>query len=117
MTTCAICLNTVRETRSHVPIRCGHLFHSHCIDNWKHQGKNTCPVCRKIFDGSNYKVQVIVHNMSSQTSNTLTVNENLFALEALDVFFEVQNLVDLDSLLSDFGVRMTDFDPFVFDAE
>ena len=114
MTTCAICLNTVRETRSHVPIRCGHLFHSHCIEHWKQQGKNTCPVCRKIFDGSDYKVQLTVHNMSSQTSNTLTVNNTMIAL---DVLFEVQNIVDLDSLLSDFGVSMTDFDPLILDTE
>lgn len=117
MTTCAICLNTVRETRSHVPIRCGHLFHSHCIEHWKQQGNNTCPMCRKIFDGSKYKVQVIVHNLSSQTSNTLVVTNNLFALEALDVFFEVHDMTDLNSLLTDFGVSMTDFDSLVLDAE
>ena len=34
-TTCAICLNPVRETRQNKPIRCGHLFHSHCIEEWK----------------------------------------------------------------------------------
>jgi len=117
MATCAICLSAVRETRSNTPIRCGHLFHSHCIDHWKQQGKNTCPVCRKIFDGSKYKVQVIVHNMSSQTSNTLNVYNNEIALEALDVFFEVQNIVDLDSLLTDLGVSMSDFDALILDAE
>jgi len=117
MATCAICLSAVRETRSNTPIRCGHLFHSHCIDHWKQQGKNTCPVCRKIFDGSKYKVQVIVHNMSSQTSNTLNVYNNEITLEALDVIFEVQNIVDLDSLLTDFGVSMSDFDALILDAE
>lgn len=116
MVTCAICLNTVRETRSHPPIRCGHLFHSQCIEHWKHRGKNTCPICRKIFDGSNYRVQVVVHNLANETSNTLIVN-NTFSLEALDIFFEVQNLVDLDSLLTDFGVSMSDFDPLVLNAE
>lgn len=116
MTTCAICLNQVRVTRSHVPIRCGHLFHSHCLDNWKQLGKHTCPVCRKIFDGSNFKVQLIVHNMSNETSNTLNV-ESTFALDILDVFFDVQNLVDLDSLLSDFGMSVSDLDPIVLDTE
>ena len=116
MTTCAICLNPVRVTRSHVPIRCGHLFHSHCLDNWKQRGKHTCPVCRKIFDGSNFKVQLIVHNMSNETSNALNV-ESTFALDVLDVFFDVQNLIDLDSLLSDFGMSVSDLDPLVLDAE
>lgn len=116
MTTCAICLNPVRATRCHVPIRCGHLFHSHCLDDWKQRGKHTCPMCRKIFDGSNFKVQLIVHNTANETSNTLPV-ESTFALDVLDVFFDVQNLVDLDSLLSDFGVSVTDLDPLVLDAE
>ena len=116
MTTCAICLNTVRETRSHVPLRCGHLFHSHCIDAWKRQGKHTCPTCRKVFDGSNFKVQLIVHNMANETSNTLPV-ENDFSLDVLDIFFDVDNLIDLDSLLADFGVSMTDLDPLVLDTE
>jgi|TARA_B110000211_G_C14069013_1_gene549064 hypothetical protein len=55
--------------------------------------------------------------MSSQTSNTLNVYNNEIALEALDVFFEVQNIVDLDSLLTDFGVSMSDFDALILDAE
>lgn len=116
MTTCAICLNTVRETRTHTPIRCGHLFHSHCLDEWKQRGKHTCPTCRKIFDGSNFKVQLIVHNMANETSNTLPVESGL-ALDVLDVFFDVQNLVDLDSLLSDFGMSVSDLDPLVLDTE
>lgn len=116
MTTCAICLNTVRETRTHTPIRCGHLFHSHCLDDWKCRGKHTCPVCRKIFDGSTYKVHLTVHNTANDTSNTIPV-DNGFALDVLDVFFDVQNVVDLDSLLSDFGVSVADLDPLVLDAE
>lgn len=116
MTTCAICLNIVRETRTHLPIRCGHLFHSHCIDNWKRQGKHTCPVCRKIFDGSHYKVQLIVHNTASETSNAIPV-DSTFALDVLDVLFDVQNLTDLDSLLADFGVSVSDLDPLILDTE
>lgn len=116
MTTCAICLNTVRETRSHVPIRCGHLFHSHCINHWKRQGKSTCPVCRKIFDGSKYRVQVTVHNIANETSNALIVN-NILTLEVLDIFFDVENVIDLDSLLTDLGVSMTDFNPLVLNTE
>lgn len=116
MSTCAICLNTVRETRRHTPIRCGHLFHSHCIDNWKQRGNHTCPICRKIFDGSNFKVQLVVHNLANETSNNVSI-DSVFALDVLDVIFDVQNLIDLDSLLSEFGVSMSDIDPLVLDAE
>lgn len=116
MTTCAICLSEVRETRGNRPIRCGHLFHSHCLDSWKARGKHTCPTCRKIFDGTNFKVQLIVHNLGNAASDTLQVDSG-FALDVLDVFFDVQHLVDLDSLLADFGMSVSDLDPLVLDTE
>ena len=116
MTTCAICLNPVRETRAHQPLRCGHLFHSHCIENWKNRGNQTCPVCRKIFDGENFKVQVTVHNMLHETSNTVEVTDQ-FLFDVLDVFFDVDNLIDMESLLRDFGVSMSDLDPAVLNTE
>jgi hypothetical protein len=43
--------------------------------------------------------------------------ETDFALEMLDLYFDVQNLLDLDSLLMDFGVSMSDLDPLVLDTE
>ena len=116
MTTCAICLNPVRATRNNVPIRCGHLFHSHCIESWRQSGKHTCPVCRKIFDGSVFKLQLTLHNIVNETSNTLTADPN-FSLEVLDAIFYPRDLVDLDSLLMDFGVSVTDFDPLVLNTE
>ncbi len=47
MHTCTICLNDVRATEANHPLRCGHVFHYDCLEEWKNQGKNTCPVCRK----------------------------------------------------------------------
>lgn len=116
MTQCAICLNEVRETRHSKAIRCGHIFHSHCLENWKKRGKVTCPVCRKVFDGSKFRVQISIFNDYELTSNTITL-ENELVFDALDVFFAVENENDLTSILSDFGVGVTDFDPSVFDAE
>ena len=116
MTQCAICLNEVRQTRKNVPLRCGHLFHSHCLQNWKNKGKVTCPVCRKVFDGENFRVQITVHNLFENTSNTVTV-ENDFIFDALDVFFDIEDETDLSSLLDDFGVSVSDFDPSVFNTE
>ena len=109
MTQCAICLNEVRRTRKNVPLRCGHLFHSHCLQNWKDKGKQTCPVCRKIFDGENFRVQITVHNLFESTSNTVTIEDD-FIFDALDIFFDVGNETDLSSLLGD-------FDPSVLNTE
>lgn len=116
MTTCAICLNTVRETRTNKPTRCGHLFHSHCIEKWKKMGNQTCPTCRKIIDGTNFKVQLTVHNNIQQTSNVLLLSD-VIALDILDVFFDIDTPMDMESLLSDFGVSMSDFDSAILDTE
>ena len=119
MATCAICLSAVRETRSNTPIRCGHLFHSHCIDHWKQQGKNTCPVCRKIFDVNQFKVVVSIQNNHTAVSNSVSLmGESVFdILDLFDINFDVQNQLDLDSILNDLGVGLADFDPSILDAE
>jgi hypothetical protein len=50
----------------------------------------------------------------------VSLNENV-TMDVIDLFdlsFEgVENLLDLDSILSDLGVSLTDFDPSIFDAE
>lgn len=116
METCAICLAEVRETRQNKPIRCGHLFHHHCIKEWKTSGKNTCPVCRKYFDCSNFKVTINVENLFENTSNTLDIsNDHVF--NVMDLIFDVETEIDLDSLLSDFGVSMTDLDASILNTE
>jgi hypothetical protein len=43
---CAICLNTVKFKQQ---IPCLHIFCSSCITKWTQTGKNTCPLCRKVF--------------------------------------------------------------------
>jgi len=73
-------------------------------------------VCRKIFDGANFRVQITIHNMFESSSNTVNL-ENEYIFDALDIFFDVENQTDLTSLLSDFGVSVSDFDPLVLNAE
>jgi hypothetical protein len=44
--------------------------------------------------------------------------ESIFdVLDLFDITFDVENQPDLDSILADLGVSLTDFDPTVFDAE
>ena len=116
MTTCAICLNTVRLTRNNQPIRCGHLFHSYCISEWKERGNSRCPMCRKLFDCENFRVQITIENNINETSNTLTANNDSI-FDIFDIFFDVDTTEDLDSILSDFGMTITNFDPSIFDTE
>ena len=120
MSTCSICLNEVKSTRATPPTRCGHMFHSHCLQEWKNKGKNTCPVCRKVFDASQFKVVVTVQNNHTVRSNSVSLNENV-TMDVIDLFdlsFDgIENLMDLDSILSDLGVSLSDFDSGIFDAE
>ena len=114
--TCAICLNPVRETRQNPALRCGHVFHSHCIEDWKSRGKQTCPVCRKIFDGSNFRVTVTIENLIHDTDVIRQVDD-AYIFDTLDAFFDVDRVDELESLLSDFGVSMSNLNPIIFDTE
>lgn len=119
MTQCAICLNEVRSTRNNPPIRCGHVFHSQCIKEWKDKGKNTCPVCRKVFDVSQFKVTLTVQNNYTAQSNTVSLqSEAIFnIMDIFDMSFDVDNTVDLDSLFADLGMSLSDLDALVLDTE
>ncbi len=119
MPTCSICLNEVRSTRANPPLRCGHVFHTACLESWKQRGKNTCPLCRKVFDASNFKVTVSITNNVTAAANAVALNEES-VLNVLDIFdfnFDVEEILDLESLLTDLGVSLTDLDPAVLDAE
>lgn len=119
MSTCSICLGDVRQTRGTTPIRCGHIFHNHCLEEWKARGKNTCPVCRKIIDGKNFSITVQIQNNNTMTSNVVEIREES-VLDVLDLFdfnFEVDDLPDVESILADLGMSLSDFDSTVFDTE
>ena len=119
MSTCSICLNEVKSTRANPPTRCGHMFHSHCLQEWKNQGKNTCPICRKIIDGTQFKITVTIQNNYTATANSVSLNEeSIFnVLDLFDINFDVDEIPDLDSILADLGVSLADFDSSIFDTE
>lgn len=118
-TTCSICLNEVKRTR-HNAIRCGHIFHRSCIERWKGQGKHTCPVCRKVFDVSQFKVTVTVENrFTARTSNAMQMNEQQVVniIDLFDFNFDADTEADLESLLRDFGMSLTDLDASILHTE
>lgn len=45
--TCAICLADFKDRDPIKTLRCGHFFHSGCIDPWLINEKALCPVCRQ----------------------------------------------------------------------
>jgi hypothetical protein len=62
---------------------------------------------------------VTVQNNYSSFSNTLALSEEsiLSVIDMFDVTFDIENTVDLDSILSDLGVSLADFDAGLLDAE
>ena len=64
----------------------------------------------------NFRVQITVHNLFEDTSNTVTIEDD-FIFDALDIFFDIGNDTDLTSLLGDFGVSVADFDSSILNTE
>ena len=48
---CTICLEEFAEGRSVVKtMKCGHFWHSACIEQWLRQGPTHCPLCLQRYD-------------------------------------------------------------------
>ena len=72
-----------------------------------------------MFDASQFKIVVTIQNNYTAASNSVSLNEDSIfdVLDLFDITFDVENQPDLDSILADLGVSLTDFDPTVLDAE
>lgn len=119
-TMCSICLNPVRKTRGSRELSCGHLYHTKCISQWRDDAhRNTCPVCRKNFDMSRYRVTFTIHNTETgntqdgeiQTANIYQIFENFDFSEIGDfatteINFEIDDFEDLETLINDLGMTV-----------
>lgn len=118
--TCSICLNPVRSTRGSTPIRCGHVFHKRCIDEWKARPNgHSCPVCRRVFDVSNFTVRFEIINNYTAVANSVSLNQNQI-MDVFDVFelsMNFEDQIDLDSLLEDIGISIEELDERVLAEE
>jgi hypothetical protein len=52
-------------------------------------------------------------------ANSVSLNEDSIfdVLDLFDINFDVENVPDLDSILADLGVGLSDFDSAILDAE
>ena len=82
-------------------------------------GKNTCPLCRKVVDVSQFNVIVTVQNNYTATSNTVSLESDadLSIMDIFDMSFDVENTVDLESLFADLGMSLSDLDALVLNTE
>lgn len=126
---CSICLNPVRRTRNTPQLKCGHVFHTGCLEEWEDRGGETCPLCRKTLSGAEYRVKLTIENLNTSTSNTYSLSADIIRsiMESLhledddlarfstEINFDVNNLDELGEVLSEFGIP--NLDSLVPDAE
>ena len=127
---CAICLNSIRKTRSTTELPCGHLYHKKCIGSWEERGNDTCPLCRRNMSNNNFRVTLKVENLRVGTHASLNLNfediqevldrlgisEDELDLISTDIVFDVEDLQSLQSIFTDLGVSTSNVDPAVLDA-
>jgi len=64
-------------------------------------------------------VIVTIQNNVTAVSNSVTLNEeSIFSvLDLFDINFDIEELPDLESILADLGMSLSDFDASVLDTE
>jgi len=74
---------------------------------------------RKVIDGSQFKIVVSIQNNYTAAANSVSLNEEsiLNVMDMFDITFDVEETLDLDSILSDLGMSLSDFDPSVLNTE
>ena len=131
MSTCSICLNHIRKTRSTAELPCGHFFHKKCIEPWENRGNDTCPLCRMSTSPSNFRITLHIENLRTRNQNTLNLDLNRIhrILESVginineieqftsDIIMDADDLESLGSILSDFGISISDVDSSVLHTE
>lgn len=126
---CPICMENMFPRTSRI-IKCNHRFHKKCLEKWKKQNKRTCPVCRSYFDCSRFKVtlsivdreslQVHSSNLNPEVVNTLMsgTDSNInFETITTDIIFDIDDMVELEQLISDLGTSFTNLNTSPLDAE
>ena len=129
---CSICLNSVRKTRSTSELPCGHLYHKACIEKWEDRGNETCPLCRQNMSKNNFKVTLTIENLRKSRNAVISLSfsdvqeiiermgitqDELDNISTTDIVFDVEDLENLQSIISDFGVRLTDIDSSILNTE
>lgn len=109
--TCAICLSGMKKTRKTKVLPCGHYFHNRCLEQWK---KGTCPMCRKEYLRSRYKISLTVEDRHS--SNVQEVDIDYLRVDGFFRHLEIDldTTEDIASMLRDFGA---DINSLRFDTE
>ncbi|MEX1012075.1 MAG: RING finger domain-containing protein [Waddliaceae bacterium] len=78
---CAICIENFTHDSRVINIKCNHIFHSQCFENWLNSSspnRNTCPICFQA---------VVILNRVDRTSSKCLETVKVFAALILSAFF------------------------------
>ena len=64
-----------------------------------------------------FQVTVTIRNTINDRTVVRDVEEDQYVFDTLDAFFDIGNTSELESLLADFGMSMSNLDPLVLDTE
>ena len=45
---CSICLLKYEDEDDIIVLKCTHIFHKECVNEWLKNNSNKCPVCREV---------------------------------------------------------------------
>jgi hypothetical protein len=64
-------------------------------------------------------VTLTVENNDNETSNIISMDEDMIfnVMDIFNITFEVEDILDLESLLTDVGSSLSDLDPLVLNTE
>ena len=127
---CAICMDTINGRGSR-RLKCGHVCHTPCLEQWKSQGKNTCPTCRQYFDCSQFQVSLSIFNTSAQSTSTMNLSPDVvnqiitgmgddtyidFDSTQTEITFDIDTVSALTTLLEDLGAGLSNVHPSTLDT-
>ena len=69
-----------------------------------------------MIDGTQFKITVTIQNNYTATANSVSLDEgSIFdVLDLFDINFDVEQEEDIESILTDLGMSLTDLDGFRF---
>jgi len=77
------------------------------------------PRMPKVFDVSPFRVTLTIENNYNQTSNVIPMDEDMIfnVMDIFNISLDVEDVVDLDALLSEIGTDLANIDPSILDTE
>ena len=102
---CSICLETVKTNKECTKLKCGHVFHTKCINKWGNNIHNghKCPNCRKQYkQPENNDLECYIHGVLIEeiVYYDIDEHEDMFGMQSMSD-------EDFDYFVNFFGLNST----------